>query len=99
MIADDETICLFVDNHICWVQQLISPVSTGDYLATWRIHFPFDNTLIRRISDIRSLIVINIQTRWQRELIDSAALVISSSHSETILLPSGNRMNVDSRCS
>src|SRR5580698_6313541 len=26
-IADDETICSFVDNHICWKIQLISPVS------------------------------------------------------------------------
>jgi hypothetical protein len=74
-------------------------VSTGNHLATRRIPCPFDNTGIRLISDIDSLIIINIQTPWVVELIDSIALSITSSHSETILLPFGIRMNVDSRCS
>jgi hypothetical protein len=70
-------------------------ISTGNHLATRRTRFPFRNTVIPHISDIDRLIIINIQTEWVRELIDS----VSSSHSETILLPCGIRMNVDSRCS
>jgi hypothetical protein len=89
MIADDETIILFVDNHICWVRQLMSPtsisISTGKHLATRRIRFPFHNTVIPLISDIDSLIIVNIQTPWSKELIASIALSISSSDSETIL--------------
>jgi hypothetical protein len=60
-------------------------ISTGNYWVTRRTRFPFHNTVIRRISDIDSLIIINIQTPWAAELIDSIALFISSSHSETIL--------------
>jgi hypothetical protein len=41
------------------------------------------------------LIIINIQTAWVRELIDSIAVSISSSYSETILLPFSIRMNVN----
>jgi hypothetical protein len=77
MIADDETISLFVDNHIIWVRQLMSPtstsISTGNHLTTRRTPFPFHNTVILPISDIDSLIIINIQTLWVRELIDSIA--------------------------
>jgi hypothetical protein len=66
-------------------------------LATRRTPFPFHNTVIRLISDIDSLIIINIQTVRVVELIDSIALSISSSHSETILLPFGIRMNVGAK--
>jgi hypothetical protein len=64
-------------------------------LATRRTPFPFHNTVIRQISDIDSLIIINIQTVRVVELIDSIALSISSSHSATILLPFGIRMTVN----
>jgi hypothetical protein len=74
-------------------------ISTSNYLATRRTRFPLHNTVIRLISDIDSLIIINIQTHWKAELIDSIAPSISSGHSETILLPFVIRMNVDSRCS
>jgi hypothetical protein len=74
-------------------------ISTGNHLATRRTPFPFHNTVIQLISDIDSLIIINIQTRWVRQSIDSIAFAISSSHSETILLPFGIRMNVNSSCS
>jgi hypothetical protein len=60
-------------------------ISTGNHLATHRTRFPFHNTVIRLISDIDSFIIINIQTHWEAELIDSIAISISSSHSETIL--------------
>jgi hypothetical protein len=70
-------------------------ISTGNHLATRRTPFPFHNTVIELISDIDSLIIINIQTTWVRELIDSFAFSISSSHSQTILLPFGIRMNVN----
>jgi hypothetical protein len=74
-------------------------ISTGNHLTTRRTRFPFHNTVIRPISDIDGLIIINIQTAWVRELIDSIALFISSSRSETFLLPFSSQMNVDSRCS
>src|SRR5579862_1598663 len=61
IIADDETISLFVDNHISWVRQLMSPISfsisTGNHLTTRRTRFPFHNTVIQPISDIDSLII------------------------------------------
>jgi hypothetical protein len=86
-----------------WVRQLMSPtsfsISTSNDLATRRTRFPFHNTVIPPISDIDSLIIINMQTLWEVELIDSIAFSISSSHSETILLPCGIRLNVNSRCS
>jgi hypothetical protein len=82
-----------------WVRQLMSPtslsISTGYHLATRRTPFPFHNTVIRVISDIDSLIIINIKTAWVVELIDSIALSISCNRSETILLPFGIRMNVN----
>jgi hypothetical protein len=55
--------------------------------------------MIPLISDIDSLFLINIQTPWGRELIDSIAFSISSSYRETILLPFGIRMNINSSCS
>jgi hypothetical protein len=66
-------------------------ISTGNHLVTRRTRFPFHDTVIVLISDIDSLIVINMQTPWFVELIGS----ISSSHSETILLPFGIRGNVN----
>jgi hypothetical protein len=48
-------------------------ISTGNHLTTRRTPFPFHNTVILPISDIDSLIIINIQTLWVRELIDSIA--------------------------
>src|ERR1019366_7863089 len=87
IIAYDETISLFVDNHISWVRQLMSPtsfsISTGNHLATRRTQFPFHNTVIRPFSDIDRLIIINIQPVWVRELLDSITLPIASSDSET----------------
>jgi spore coat polysaccharide biosynthesis protein SpsF (cytidylyltransferase family) len=74
-------------------------ISTGNHLATRRTRFPFHNTVIQPLGDIDSLIIINIQTVRVSELIDSIAFSISSSHSETILLPFGIRVNVNSRCS
>jgi spore coat polysaccharide biosynthesis protein SpsF (cytidylyltransferase family) len=72
-------------------------ISTGNHLATRRTPFPFHNTVIQPITDIDSLIIINIQTVRVVELIDSIAWSTCSSHSETILLPFGIRMNVNSR--
>ena len=57
-------------------------ISTGNHLTTRRTRFPFHNTVIPLISDIDSLIIINIQTPWVRELIDSISFFISSSHTE-----------------
>ena len=70
-------------------------ISTGNYLTTRCIPFPFYNTVIRSISDIDCLIIINIQSPWVWELIVSIALSISSNYSETILLPSSIWMNVN----
>jgi hypothetical protein len=70
-------------------------ISTGNHFTTRRTPFPFHNPVIQRISDIDSLIIINIQTARVRELIASTASSIFSSHSATILLPFGIRMNVN----
>src|SRR3990167_5024712 len=98
IITYDETICFFVNNHILRVRQLMISISlsmsTGNHLTTRRCTpFPFHNTMIVLISDIDRLIIINIQTTWIRELIDSIALLISSSYSDTILFPSSIWMN------
>jgi hypothetical protein len=74
-------------------------ISTGNHMGNRRTPFPFYNTMIPLINDIDSLFIIDIQTAWGRELIDSITFFISSSYSETILLPFGTRMNVNSRCS
>jgi hypothetical protein len=70
-------------------------IPTGNHLATRCTRFPFHNTVIVLISDIDRLIIINIQTEWIGELIDSIALSISSSYSETILFPTSIWMNVN----
>src|SRR5579871_5430183 len=50
IVAYDETISLFVDNHIEWIGQLMSStsllISTGNHLATRCTRFPFHNTVI-----------------------------------------------------
>jgi hypothetical protein len=98
VVADDETICSFVDNHICWTIQLASPISisisTGNHLATRRTTLPFHNTVIVPVSNVKCLIIIHIQTDWPIELIELTAISISSGHSGAMLSPCGNGRNL-----
>ncbi len=92
LIANDERISLLINNHICWKNQLIRSmtcsISTCYHLTCPCIRFPFNNTMIPTISNINtSLMIININTFGTRELMESIALLISSSNSETMLSP------------
>jgi hypothetical protein len=94
----NETISLFVDNHICGVIQLMCPTSlpicTDNHLANRRTTSQFHNTVIRPICDIYSLFLISIRIVWEEKLMYSTPVSIFSSPSETILYPSGIQINI-----
>jgi hypothetical protein len=82
--------------------QLISfislPISTSYYMTIGCTTAPLHNPMISIVSDINTLIIINIDTGWSKKLIKTIAYPIPSSDSDTILYPSSIVTNIRSSC-
>ena len=90
-VADDETVCFSVEDHICRPSQrtrLISlSVTTGQYCATPSTLLPFHDAMIPPVGNDHRVLVIHKDTFWPVELVCPTPFPVASSDSDTALCP------------
>ena len=78
VVADDETVSLSVDEHICRVIQLIRSIScsvaTSQHSATGVTPFPFHDAVIPPVSDDHRALLIHMETMRVVELVGGLPL-------------------------
>ena len=101
-IADDETVGLSVDEHICRSIQLIRSISfsvaTGQHSATGVTPFPFHDAVIPEVSNDHRALLIHMETFRVVELVGGLPLPVSSSDGDPVLCPSGCGCNERDVC-
>ena len=97
-IADDETVGLFVVDHVCRTIQLIrsipDSVATGQHCTTRSISLPFHDAAIGVVSNDHRVLIIHEETVRPVELVFPVPFSVSSSDSGAVLCPLGIEWDV-----